>query len=961
MKKIFTIFMLACSFAAAAMAVTVDEVAGTFKGTLNIGGTLYPNKEVYILPGVEANTITFVLPEFKYNGASLGDIVLVNILMDEAGKLTLSDATLFIKAISERAGINVLNDFSDGVDTYNSVITSSSAQVLLSIEASSLPEPILVLFTGAKVTNTNYELTNGGFEGNWSNGEPAGWHSFNSATGDYVSFVQNTEQFSQKSDTRPGSTGTHSAMIQTKIVVGAKANGNCTNGQINAGSMTADDATGNYNFSDPSNSGHNTPFHGNPDSLVFWTKYIPADKNPSNGENKARVHAVVTTNARYQDPEAVSYASVKIADAAMNYSATPDMGWQRIAVPFEYTAVDPSTAAYVLVTFSSNYQPGGGSAYSSGGLFNKTYYYDNVYLDDVEMVYNHALTSLTLNGEAVAFTDGQATSELVYSDSDYDFAATANGKAAKSFIGYDETNNQVHVYVVANNYPQARAYSLYTLQMAEPEEPVIPVEDTEYAYSAAICPGETYSDDLFSGLTEVGEYVDTIPNAQGGDSVVTLTLTVLPAYSFPTEAAVKMDESYTWRDKEYKDLEPGTYHDTVRLQTKAGCDSLFTLVLKVQSIGYSYEEQMSLCRHEEGTWRGKALPTAEAGEFVLYDSLKSVYGMDSVYSLTLTVLPTYSFAEEAAIKMDESYTWRDKEYKDLAPGTYHDTVRLQTKAGCDSLFTLVLKVQSIGYSYEEQMSLCRHEEGTWRGKALPTAEAGEFVLYDSLKSVYGMDSVYSLTLTVLPTYAFAETLHVNTIDTLWHGTAIKDLAPQTEPYIYHDSLLTAGGCDSVFTLTVYVSEIPVTYGTYTAVICAGEEVVYEDVTYTEPFDGNVRVAEPNIYGGDSVVHLTVTVLPNYLIDEYLTIEQGEDVYWEGMNLSIFPAGESEMSMYYYTIDGCDSTMVLHLTIEPKPISTGIPQTDAQKDNVQCTKVLYNGRLYIIRKDEKYTLLGTKIN
>ena len=943
------------------MAVTVDEAAGTFKGSLNIGGTLYPNKEVYILPGVEANTITFVLPEFKYNGAPLGDIVLVNIPMDGTGKLTLNDATLYIKAISERAGINVLNDFSDGVDTYNSVITASSAQVLLSIEASSLPEPILVLFTGTKVTNSNYALTNGGFEGNWSNGEPAGWHSFNSATGDLASFAQNTEQFSQKSDTRPGSTGTHSAMIQTKIVMGAKANGNCTNGQINAGSTTADDAAGNYNFSDPNNSGHNTPFHGNPDSLVFWTKYIPADKNPSNSVNKARVHAVVTTNARYQDPEAVSYASVKIAEAAMNYSATPDMGWQRIAVPFEYTSVDPSTAAYVLVTFTSNYQPGGGSAYSSGGLFNKTYYYDNVYLDDVEMVYNHALTSLTLNGEAVAFTDGQATSELEYSDSDYDFAATANGKAAKSFIGYDGANNQVHVYVVANNYPQARAYSLYTLQMAEPEEPVIPVEDTEYAYSAAICPGETYADDLFTGLTEAGEYADTILNAQGGDSVVTLTLTILPTYSFPTEATVKMDESYTWRGKEYKDLAPGTYRDTVRLQTQAGCDSLYTLVLQVQSIGYSFEEQMSLCRNEEGTWRGKALSTAEAGEFVLYDSLKSVYGTDSVYSLTLTVLPTYSFPTEATVKMDESYTWRDKEYKDLAPGTYRDTVRLQTQAGCDSLYTLVLQVQSIGYSYEEQMSLCRNEEGTWRGKTLPTEKAGEFVLYDSLKSVYGTDSVYSLTLTVLPTYSFYETLHVNTIDTLWHGTAIKDLAAQTEPYVYHDSLLTTGGCDSVFTLAIYVSEIPVTYGTYKAVICDGEEVVYEDVTYTTPFDGNVRVAEPNIYGGDSVVHLTVTVLPNYTIDEYMTIEQGEDASWEGLNLGIFPAGESVMSMYYYTIDGCDSTLVLHLTIEPKQISTAIPQTDAQKDNASCTKALYNGRLYIIRKDEKYTLLGTKIN
>ena len=141
MKKIFTIFMLACSFAATAMAVTVDEVAGTFKGTLNIGGTLYPNKEVYILPGVEASTITFVLPEFKYNGASLGDIVLVNIPMDEAGKLTLSDATLFIKAISERAGINVLNDFSDGVDTYNSVITSSSARASMQ-DTGGQPNPL---------------------------------------------------------------------------------------------------------------------------------------------------------------------------------------------------------------------------------------------------------------------------------------------------------------------------------------------------------------------------------------------------------------------------------------------------------------------------------------------------------------------------------------------------------------------------------------------------------------------------------------------------------------------------------------------------------------------------------------------------------------------------------------------------------------------------------------------------
>ncbi len=144
-------------------AVTVNEVAGSFKGNLNIAGSQYPNKEVFILPGVESNTITFVLPDFRYNNAPLGDIVLVNMPMDGSGRLTLDEATLFIKAISERAQIAVLNDFKDGSEVYNSVLTASHAQVLLSIAASTLPEPILVLFTGDKVTNENYAVVNGRF------------------------------------------------------------------------------------------------------------------------------------------------------------------------------------------------------------------------------------------------------------------------------------------------------------------------------------------------------------------------------------------------------------------------------------------------------------------------------------------------------------------------------------------------------------------------------------------------------------------------------------------------------------------------------------------------------------------------------------------------------------------------------------------------------------------------------
>ena len=826
MRKIFIAVLMVCSLAVPSMAVTVNDVAGTFKGALNIGGQNYPNKEVYILPGTVNNTITFVLPDFMYGAASLGNIVLVNIPMSTSGQLTLDGATLYLPAISERATITVLNGFKDGNVTYNSIISADDAQVLLS---------------GQK-TSGNYALTNGGFEGSWSNSEPNGWHSFPSATGSLASMAGGDDQFKQSTEKRPGSTGSHSVLIASNMIVGVKANGNCTNGQINAASTTADDASGNYNFSDPSNNGYNTPFVGNPDSMVFWAKYIPADKNPSNSVNKARMHTVITTNARYQDPEASNYSSVKVAEATINYSATSSMGWQRLAVPFVYSSVNPASAAYVLVTFTTNQTPGGGSTYSTGSFLNKTVYPDKIYLDDAEMIYNHSLTSLKMNGSTISFQNGQAKTNKVYSDSEYTFTATSNGKAAKTFIGYDAANYRVYIYVVANNYSQARAYSLYTLQMAEP------IKDTEYAYSATTCDNEPYSDNLFQNLTQSGEYKTKIPNSLGGDSLITLTLTVNKTYAFSAERTIKMNESYTWRNKTYQNLTPGVYTFADSLQTQAGCDSVYTLKLTVESIGYWYEEAMSACVNEETEWHGKQLPTTAAGDYVIYDSLKSVYGQDSVYVLKLRVHPVYLFSEEK---------------------------------------------------------------------------------------------------------------FVNEADLVWHGKTIKDLAKREEPYMIYDSLTSQYGCDSLYLLILHVSDIPITYGSYTNECCEGEYILFDGVKYRASYDGDVRVSEKNIYGGDSIVHVTITVFPSYFIEEELTIVAGADAQWEYYELSQFPVGSTTLKAEYWSDDFCDSIRVLHLTVEPKPILTGIPNT--LSDKRVARKVLYNGRIYIIRKDEHiYDVLGNKI-
>ncbi len=469
MKKIFVSIIAGLMVSAELMAVSVKDICGQYDGNLNIGGTPYPDKSVYLLPGVVDGTVTFVLPDFIFNAGKLGNIVLPNIPMDASGKLTLENATLYLDSISERATITILNGLEDGGTVYNSVISTTEAQVLLSIEARSLLEPILVLFNGVAAKSNNYAVANGGFEGAWTNNEPQGWHSFSSATGTMVDFVKdNSYQFIQSSEVRPGSKGAHSAMLSSNMILGVKANGNCTNGQINAGSTTASDGANNYNFSAPENTGFNTPFNGRPDSLVFWAKYLPADRNAANEVNKARVSSVITTADRYQDPEVEDYSNVKIGHATLNYAATSAMGWQRIAVPFEYAETNKAKQpAYILTTFTTNMVPGGGSSYSTGGSFSKTNVLDTLLLDDVEMVYNRNLQSFKRDAEVLNFAGHVATLADNYCDDCAKYAAKGNGVSAQTFIAFDATHQCVFIYVIADDYAQTGEYSLYRVDFAD--------------------------------------------------------------------------------------------------------------------------------------------------------------------------------------------------------------------------------------------------------------------------------------------------------------------------------------------------------------------------------------------------------------------------------------------------------------------------------------------------------------
>lgn len=211
------------------------------------------------------------------------------------------------------------------------------------------------------------QIGNSGFE-NWetvsSGEEPTNWNSFLSASGALSSFAG--DQLQSSTDVRPGSAGTKSAKIFSNSTLGIIANGNLTVGKINMGSATPT-STSNYNSSIITDANFSEAYTDTPDSLTFWAKFVPASGNTT---DSARVSAIIHDNFALLDPINVASQPHVMGTAIKNFAKT-DNAWVRISVPFTYTS--SGTPSFILITFTTNKTPGGGSDN------------DQLWIDDVEM------------------------------------------------------------------------------------------------------------------------------------------------------------------------------------------------------------------------------------------------------------------------------------------------------------------------------------------------------------------------------------------------------------------------------------------------------------------------------------------------------------------------------------------------------------------------------------------------
>ena len=232
------------------------------------------------------------------------------------------------------------------------------------------------------------QIANGNME-SWDNlgqntEEPSNWNGFMSSSGGLLSF--GSQQVIQSTAIRPNATGMYCARIWSKSTLGIVANGTLTLGQINMGSITVTDPS-NHNSSKTADPLFSEAISTVPDSIVFWAKYTAGTGQ------QARMHAIIHDSADVHDPIDAASQPFVVARAELNYSPTGG-NWARFSAPFnaEVQVGLMPIARYILLTFATNKNPGGGAAN------------DEVLLDDVELIYN-----------ASSIGELQSTIQLYYS------------------------------------------------------------------------------------------------------------------------------------------------------------------------------------------------------------------------------------------------------------------------------------------------------------------------------------------------------------------------------------------------------------------------------------------------------------------------------------------------------------------------------------------------------------------
>ena len=392
-----------------------------------------------------------------------------------------------------------------------------------------------------------------------------------------------------------------------------------------------------------------------------------------------------------------------------------------------------------------------------------------------------------------------------------------------------------------------------------------------------------------------GDYVHTFigGNVYGGDSILTLHLTVYSSAAPTTAPAVTACDLYYWAEADTTILTSGSY--THVFSTIHGCDSVVTLPVTIHNSDVVFAPAVTAC--DSYYWAGPDTTITTSGTYV--HTFTNIHGCDSIVSLDVTINTSYNVNAPAVADCD-SYYWAAADTTILTSGTYVHT--FASIHGCDSVVTLPVTIyKSATPTTAPAVTAC--DQYYWAEADTTILTSGSYTHVFS--TIHGCDSVVTLPVTIHNSDVVVITTPIEACDSYyWAEADTTILTSGTYVHVFAN----VHGCDSVVSLpvTIHKSEAKTATPVETCdsyYWAEADTTILSSGTYVHVFQ--------TIHGCDSVVTLGVTINKSTSSVE-TPVETCDSYYWASADTTILTSGT--YTHVFSTIHGCDSVVTLTATI-----------------------------------------------